>query len=110
MVENYSSNIYHNTVYKSLKFRFPKIQIAQDHFMLKVPIIGEVIFKSSLARFASTLEITVQSGMSLTRSLDMVSLAAGNAKYDQVALDIKKVLMKVHHLKKLLLRQEAFHF
>ncbi|MDE5018536.1 type II secretion system F family protein, partial [Francisella tularensis subsp. holarctica] len=78
------------TVYKSLKFRFPKIQIAQDHCMLKVPIIGEVVFKSSLSRFASTLEITVQSGMSLTRALDRVSLATGNSKYDQAALDIKK--------------------
>lgn len=98
------------SVFKSLKFRFPKIQIAQDHFMLKVPIIGEVIFKSALARFASTLEITVQSGMSLTRALDMVSLATGNAKYDQAAIDIKKVLVKEHHLKKLLLKQEIFLF
>jgi type IV pilus assembly protein PilC len=78
------------TIYKSLKFKYPKIQVYQDHFMLKIPIIGEVVFKSSLARFASTLEITVQSGMSLTRSLDMVALATGNAKYDQAALDIKK--------------------
>ncbi|MDE5016745.1 type II secretion system F family protein, partial [Francisella tularensis subsp. holarctica] len=42
------------TFYKSLKFRFPKILIAQVHFMLIVQIIGEVVFKSSLARFAST--------------------------------------------------------
>ncbi|ABO46973.1 type II secretion system F family protein [Francisella tularensis] len=98
------------TVYKSLKFRFPKIQIAQDHFILKVPIIGEVVFKSSLARFASTLEITVQSGMSLTRALDMVSLATGNAKYDQAALDIKKSINEGASFKEAIVETGNFPF
>ncbi|ALB01672.1 type II secretion system protein F [Francisella persica ATCC VR-331] len=97
-------------VYKSLKFRFPKIQIAQDHFMLKIPIIGEVIFKSSLARFASTLEITIQSGMSLTRALDMVSLATGNAKYDQAALDIKKSINEGTSFKEAIIETGSFPF
>lgn len=98
------------TVFKSLKFKYPKIQIAQDHFMLKIPIIGEVIFKSALARFASTLEITVQSGMSLTRALDMVALATGNAKYDQAAVDIKKSISEGASFKEAIVETGNFPF
>jgi type IV pilus assembly protein PilC len=98
------------TIFKSLKFKYPKIQIAQDHFMLKIPIIGEVIFKSALARFASTLEITVQSGMSLTRSLDMVALATGNAKYDQAAVDIKKSISEGASFKEAIVETGKFPF
>lgn len=98
------------SVFKSLKFKYPKIQIYQDHFMLKVPIIGEVIFKSALARFASTLEITTQSGMSLTRALDMVALSTGNAKYDQAALDIKKSISEGTSFKEAIEETGAFPF
>ncbi|QIW09908.1 type II secretion system F family protein [Francisella sp. LA112445] len=98
------------TIFKSLKFKYPKIQIAQDHFMLKIPIIGEVIFKSALARFASTLEITVQSGMSLTRALDMVALATGNAKYDQAAVDIKKSISEGASFKEAIVETGKFPF
>ncbi|API86538.1 type II secretion system F family protein [Francisella uliginis] len=98
------------SVFKSLKFKYPKIQIAQDHFMLKIPIVGEVIFKSALARFASTLEITVQSGMSLTRALDMVALATGNAKYDQAAVDIKKSISEGASFKEAIVETGNFPF
>ncbi|QIV95825.1 type II secretion system protein F (GspF) [Allofrancisella inopinata] len=97
-------------VYKSLKLKYPRIQIFQDHFMLKIPIIGEVVFKSALARFSSTLEITVQSGMSLTRALDMVSLATGNAKYDQAALDIKKSINEGASFKDAIVETGCFPF
>ncbi|MED7788284.1 type II secretion system F family protein [Francisella sp. 19X1-34] len=98
------------TVFKSLKFKYPRIQIAQDHFMLKIPIIGEVIYKSALARFSSTLEITVQSGMSLTRALDMVALATGNAKYDQAAVDIKKSISEGASFKEAIVETGKFPF
>ncbi|AFJ43704.1 PulF, Type II secretory pathway, component PulF [Francisella orientalis str. Toba 04] len=78
--------------------------------MLKIPIIGEVIFKSALARFASTLEITVQSGMSLTRALDMVSLATGNAKYGQAAINIKKSISEGASFKEAIVETRSFPF
>ena len=98
------------TAFKSLKFKYEKIQIYQDHIMLKFPIIGELLFKSALARFASTLEITVQSGMSLTRALDMVALATGNAKYDQAALDIKKSISEGASFKEAIVETGNFPF
>ena len=98
------------TVFKSLKFKYEKIQIYQDHIMLKFPIIGELLFKSALARFASTLEITIQSGMSLTRALDMVALATGNAKYDQAALDIKKSISEGASFKEAIVDTGNFPF
>ena len=98
------------TVFKSIKFKYEKIQIYQDHIMLKFPIIGELLFKSALARFASTLEITVQSGMSLTRALDMVALATGNAKYDQSAIDIKKSISEGASFKEAIVDTGNFPF
>ena len=76
--------------YKYAKLKYPKVQIFQDYFILKVPIIGDIIHKSALARFSSTLEITVQSGLNLSRALDMVSLATGNSKFNKATIDIKK--------------------
>ena len=77
-------------IYKYAKLKYPMVQIFQDYFILKVPIIGDIIHKSALARFSSTLEITVQSGLNLSRALDMVSLATGNSKFNEATIDIKK--------------------
>ena len=61
---------------------------AQERFMLKMPIIGNILDKSCVARFARTLSTTFAAGVPLVDALESVSGAAGNVVYYNA---IKKV-------------------
>ena len=61
---------------------------AQERFMLKMPIIGNILDKSCVARFTRTLSTTFAAGVPLVDALESVSGAAGNVVYYNA---IKKV-------------------
>lgn len=49
-----------------------------DDFMLKVPVVGDLIRKVAVARFTRTLGTMLQSGVPLLDGLDIVARTAGN--------------------------------
>lgn len=57
------------------------MQIFMDRLILKLPIIGEIILKATLARWARTLATMFAAGVPLVDSLDSVGGAAGNHLY-----------------------------
>ncbi len=61
--------------------RSEKMQETMDRLILKLPIFGEVIRKSTLARFASTLSTMFSAGVPLVEALDSVAGASGNKVY-----------------------------
>ncbi len=61
-------------------------ELAQDAFdrmLLKMPIVGDIINKSAVARFARTLSTTFAAGVPLVDALKSVSGATGNVVYKQ---------------------------
>ena len=54
---------------------------ALDKILLKAPIAGNIIEKSSIARFARTLSTTFAAGVPLVDALNSVAGAAGNSVY-----------------------------
>ncbi|MCX4028329.1 type II secretion system F family protein [Endozoicomonas sp. SM1973] len=62
----------------------------RDRFVLKIPIIGDIIDKSAVARYARTLSTTFAAGVPLVDALDSVAGAAGNVVYYQAARQIKE--------------------
>jgi type IV pilus assembly protein PilC len=56
----------------------PKGRITLDTILLKLPILGEVIQKIALARFARTLGTLLSSGVPLLQTIEIVSATAGN--------------------------------
>ena len=62
----------------------------RDRFVLKIPIIGEIIDKSAVARYARTLSTTFAAGVPLVDALDSVAGAAGNVVYFDAAKQIKE--------------------
>ena len=62
---------------------------ALDRLMLKLPIIGEILDKSAVARFGRTLSTTFAAGVPLVDALDSVAGAAGNVVYANAAKKIK---------------------
>ncbi len=60
-----------------------------DKILLKTPVFGNIVNKSSVARFARTLATMSASGVPLIESLDSVAGATGNVVYKEATLDIK---------------------
>lgn len=61
-----------------------------DRMMLKLPIIGDILNKSAVARFGRTLATTFSAGVPLVEALDSVAGAAGNVVYEDAARQIKE--------------------
>jgi type IV pilus assembly protein PilC len=57
--------------------------------MLKLPIIGPIIEKACIARFARTLSTMFAAGVPLVEGLHSVSGATGNIVYEKAVLEIK---------------------
>jgi type IV pilus assembly protein PilC len=57
------------------------MQAAMDRFVLKVPVIGDVVRKATIARWARTLSTLFTAGVPLVEALDSVAGAAGNQVY-----------------------------
>jgi type IV pilus assembly protein PilC len=61
--------------------RSEKMQATMDRLMLKLPIIGEIIRKATIARFSRTLSTMFSAGVPLVEALDSVAGASGNRVY-----------------------------
>jgi len=62
---------------------------AMDKLMLKAPIAGNIIEKSSIARFARTLSTTFAAGVPLVDALNSVAGAAGNSVYTNAVYKVR---------------------
>jgi type IV pilus assembly protein PilC len=60
-----------------------------DRAMLKLPIIGAILHKSSIARYARTLSTTFAAGVPLVEALDSVAGATGNIVYETAVLKMR---------------------
>lgn len=63
--------------------RSPKLQHTVDRLLLKIPIIGAVLEKSAIARFARTLAVTFKAGVPLVEAMGSVAGATGNMVFQQ---------------------------
>ncbi|BBT15028.1 type II secretion system protein F [Metapseudomonas otitidis] len=61
-----------------------------DRMLLKTPIVGGIIYKSAVARYARTLATTFAAGVPLVDALDSVSGATGNIVFKQAVERIKQ--------------------
>jgi type IV pilus assembly protein PilC len=57
---------------------------------LKIPVIGEILKKASVARFTRTLATTFAAGVPLMGALDSAAGAAGNSVFRDAILFVKK--------------------
>jgi type IV pilus assembly protein PilC len=78
------------TGYLYMLKRSRKMRVIQDRVMLKLPIIGPIIEKSCIARFARTLSTMFAAGVPLVEGLQSVSGATGNIVYEIAVLEIKE--------------------
>jgi type IV pilus assembly protein PilC len=60
-----------------------------DRVVLRIPIIGPILNKSSIARYARTLSTTFAAGVPLVEALDSVAGATGNIVYEIAVLQMR---------------------
>lgn len=69
--------------------RSPKMQHTMDRWILKVPVIGEIMNNSAIARFARTTAVTFKAGVPLVEALGIVAGATGNKVYEEAVLRMR---------------------
>ena len=67
--------------YNMARKRSRAMRDGQERMMLKLPIFGDILDKSCVARFARTLSTTFAAGVPLVDALDSVAGATGNIVY-----------------------------
>lgn len=60
-----------------------------DRALLKVPVVGDILYKSAVARFARTLATTFAAGVPLVDALDSVAGATGNVVFRNATMKVK---------------------
>ncbi|WP_312600118.1 type II secretion system F family protein [Pseudomonas luteola] len=70
--------------------RSEKLRDAVDRFVLKIPVVGAILYKSAIARYARTLSTTFAAGVPLVDALDSVSGATGNVVFRNAVDKIKQ--------------------
>lgn len=69
--------------------RSQKLRDSVDRGVLKLPIVGDILYKSAVARFARTLSTTFAAGVPLVDALDSVAGATGNVVFKNATNKIK---------------------
>ena len=66
------------------------MQKAMDRLLLKIPVFGDLMFKSAVARWTRTLSTMFAAGVPLVEALDSVGGASGNAVFAEATEQIQK--------------------
>jgi len=65
-------------------------RIRIDRFLLKIPQIGNILLKSSVARFTRTLGTLIESGVSILEALEITAHTSGNKILQDAILRTKR--------------------
>lgn len=80
-------------LFNGFRYAYKHISAFTDYVqssILKLPVIGGLLQKASIARFSRTLSITFAAGMPLTEALNCVAGNAGNRLYANAIFNIQK--------------------
>lgn len=77
------------TAYKEGRKRSAAFNALVDRVTLKLPIIGDIAYKATVARYSRTLSTTFAAGVPLIEALESCAQAAGNIVYRDAILRIR---------------------
>ncbi len=76
-------------LFKEAKLRSVKFAEFLDRLALKLPVVGDIVFNSVIARFSRTLSTTFAAGVPLVEALESTAGAAGNSLYAKAIRQIR---------------------
>lgn len=65
-----------------------------DHFLIRVPVFGDFIIKSSMAKFSRTLSTLLGAGVSIMEALTIAANTAGNSLIEDALIKSKASVSK----------------
>jgi type IV pilus assembly protein PilC len=68
----------------------PALRDRMDTWLLKLPLVGTLMHKSAVVRFARTLSTTFAAGVPLVEALESVAGATGNSVFKRAVLRIRQ--------------------
>ncbi len=80
------------------KKRSPKFAHFLDRMALKMPVMGNIVRNSAIARFARTLGVTFRAGVPLVEALDAVAGATGSIVYGDAVRQMREDIAVGHQL------------
>lgn len=93
-------------------FYFKKRSRSMRHFLdravLRIPIIGPILNKSAIARYARTLATTFAAGVPLVEALDSVAGATGNIVYENAVRQMRDEVATGQRLQRAMENTELF--
>lgn len=67
----------------------PKGKLKKDKLILKIPVIGDLVRKVIIARFASTMELLIKSGVNIINALPVIEEVVDNEVFADVLLETR---------------------
>jgi len=95
-------------LFKEAKRRSLKFSDIVDKYVLKLPVVGEILDKSAVAKFGRVLSTTFAAGVPLVDALDSVAGATGNAVYRDAIQNIKNDVSSGTQLQASMRQQDVF--
>ena len=71
------------------KKRSKAFNIFLDKYLLKAPVVGAILHKAAIARYARTLSTMFAAGVPLVEAMDSVSGAVGNVVYREAVIKMR---------------------
>lgn len=94
--------------FKQSKMRSEKFNVFVDAAALKIPVMGVIIEKSAIARFARTLATMFAAGVPMVESMDSVAGSTGNRLFANATLQIKDDISKGVQLNTAMMTTQRF--
>jgi len=78
------------TVTARVHKRSRKFRRFVDRVMLRLPVVGDILYKAAVARFARTLATMFAAGVPLVEAMDSVARAAGNIVFEEAIMQMRE--------------------
>ena len=88
--------------------RSPAFAQYLDRISLKIPIIGNILRQSAIARFARTLGVTFKAGVPLVEAMDAVAGATGSVVYGNAVRKMRDDIAVGHKLELAMRQTDLF--
>ncbi|HEY0231812.1 MAG TPA: type II secretion system F family protein [Dokdonella sp.] len=75
-----------------------KFQHFVGRMLLKIPVVGQILRQSAIARFSRTLGVTFRAGVPLVEALDSVANATGSIVYNDAVKRVREDVAVGHQL------------
>lgn len=76
-------------VFRNMHRRSANFRRGMDRLLLRIPVVGDILYKSAVARFARTLSTMFAAGVPLVEAMDSVAKAAGNIVFTEAIMTMK---------------------